>query len=312
MHVPFPRKCFFGYSYHRISQPEVRGPISSVRRPEMHGEFCCDPLVGSVAGLYGHAVVRRRRMVLGVADQSDLRARMRLGAAGALQRVGGTRRVSGVSLVALICAAALAPVVAAGIAVGPVVLAGVGVVGSIGANVLTDVVTAAVDRLRRDGKEVSQASVEAELTVRLEEALDGAGDPAVALREAVAALLRGVDAVGAVVEAATARDRELLPAVVEGFAGLGEQFGEFAFVVDDVRRSVWEIEGALRQQQAVLRVEQERAREHDLTLLRVLEAVERGRAAGSERAKGGEDPVWAGCPYLGLVPFEERHAQVFL
>jgi WD domain, G-beta repeat len=211
------------------------------------------------------------------------------------------------------CAAALAPVVAAGVAVGPVVLAGVGVVGSVGANVLTDVVMGVVDRLRGDGAETSQAAVEAELAARLEEALEGAGESAQALREAVAALLRGVDAVGAVVEAAAARDRELLPVVVEGFAGLGERFGEFAFVIDDVRRAVWEIEGSLRQQQAVSRVEQERAREHGLTLLRVLEAVERGgvNAAGPEGVVGRGDPVWSGCPYVGLVPFEERDARVF-
>src|SRR5215472_7726333 len=76
-----------------------------------------------------------------VGDESDLRERMRLGMAGAIRRLGGAQRVTGTSLVALLCASALAPVVAAGVVVGPVLLAGVGVVGAVGAGALTEVVT---------------------------------------------------------------------------------------------------------------------------------------------------------------------------
>ena len=75
-------------------------------------------------------------------------------------------------------------------------MAGVGVAGSLGANLLADAVKEAVDRLRRDGKEVSQASVEAELAVELEKALEGEAESAAALREASAAVLRWVDVVG--------------------------------------------------------------------------------------------------------------------
>jgi hypothetical protein len=140
-----------------------------------------------------------------VGDESDLRERMRLGMADAIRQLGGPRRVTGTSLVALLCASALAPVVAAGVMVGPVLLAGVGVVGAVGAGVLTEVVTGAVDRLRRDGKEISQASVEDELARNLKEALESNADSASALRGAVAALLRGVDAIAAVNKAGAAR-----------------------------------------------------------------------------------------------------------
>ena len=104
--------------------------------------------------------------------------------------------------------------------------------------------------LRRDGEAISQASVEKELAKRLEEVLVAKGQSASALREAIAAVLRSVDAVGDAVEAAAVRYENLLQAMVEGFAGLGEQFGEFTFVIDDVQRAVWKIEGSLRQQQA--------------------------------------------------------------
>ena len=75
-----------------------------------------------------------------MADGSDLRAWMRQGVRDVLHRVDGSRQISGSSLIALMCAAALAPVVAAGVAAGPVIVAAVGVAGSVGANILTDVV----------------------------------------------------------------------------------------------------------------------------------------------------------------------------
>lgn len=61
--------------------------------------------------------------------ESDPRERMRDGLKQALRRAGETRRASGMSLVAMLCAAALAPVVAAEMAAGPVLLASVGVAG---------------------------------------------------------------------------------------------------------------------------------------------------------------------------------------
>jgi hypothetical protein len=214
--------------------------------------------------------------------------------------------------VALLCASALAPVVAAGVVVGPVLLAGVGVVGAVGAGALTDVITGVVDRLRRDGKEVSQASVENELALELEEALASQGDSASALREAVAALLRGVDAIAAVKEASAARDQNLMLAVAEGFAGLDERFSEFTPVIEDVRRALWDLQESARQQEADRRVERERAREDSLTLLQVREMLQHwGTSASAPANMGAKDPIWSGCPYLGLMPFEERDARVF-
>ena len=42
----------------------------------------------------------------------------------------------------------------------------------------------------------------------------------------------------------------------------------------------------------------------------VLDAL-RGEAAASEGLAPGRGPAWPGCPYLGLVPFQERDARVF-
>ena len=43
----------------------------------------------------------------------------------------------------------------------------------------------------------------------------------------------------------------------------------------------------------------------------VLAAVRGEAGAASEGPAAGESLVWSGCPYLGLVPFEERDARVF-
>jgi WD40 repeat protein len=242
-------------------------------------------------------------------DELDLRARMRLAVAAALQRAATARHSVGVSLEALLCGAALAPLVAAGAAGDPLMVAGVGVAGSVGANMLTDVVKGAVDRLRDSGREPSQESVEAEVAVRLDKALmarDGSS-----LREAVAAILRAADVAGAIVEVA-GREQNLLAVVRKGFAGLGEQFGEFVPLVDDVRRSVWQMEERALEDYAIRRAQLEQGREQRMLLSQVLEAIEdAGRVPAAASGEAAGVRLWPGNPYPGLMPFEERNARMF-
>ena len=40
-------------------------------------------------------------------------------------------------------------------------------------------------------------------------------------------------------------------------------------------------------------------------------AAMRGEARPGEGSASGGDPLWPGCPYLGLVPFEEQDARLF-
>ena len=217
--------------------------------------------------------------------------------------------MSGDSLIALLCAAALAPVLAAGTA--PLaVMAAVGLVGSVGANVLTDVVTQAVDRLRQNGEADLESSLQEEIRTLLEEAL-GTGSPASELREATAQLLRRTGAVTALIEDLKESNQQLLPVVVDGFVGLGEQFEEFAFAADDMRQALREIEESLREQRAEFRVEQERARQDSLTLLAGLQAMRRADMPLSADQPGAMDPLWHGCPYVGLAPFSERDTRIF-
>jgi hypothetical protein len=247
-------------------------------------------------------------------EDADLRARMRMGIKNALRRHGHARRVSGTSLAALMCASALAPVIAAGSAIDPTFLAGVGVVGAVGAGVLTEVVNDVIDHLRESGEEVSENSIEERLSTRLEQVLENQDESAPALRKAVAALLHEMDAVAVMLAAAADLDQELLRLIGEGFAGLGEQFTEFSFAVNDEREALWQIEEELRLEQASRRAEQERDRETSLILLRLLEAVEKKPIVNEVDFRDmtvGFDPVWRECPYLGLMSFEEWHAKIF-
>ena len=247
-----------------------------------------------------------------VGEEADLRARMRTGIKSALRRHGKAGRVSGTSLAALMCASALAPVIAAGAT--PTLLAGAGVVGAVGAGTLTELANDIIHRLREGGEEVSADSIEVGLALRLEEALQERGESASALREEVAALLHELDAVAVMLAEAADLDQDLLQLVGEGFAGLGEQFSEFAFAVNDERQALWRIEEELRLEQASRRADQERARETSLTLLRLLEIVEKKPLSHQTEF---HDPsidfnsVWGECPYLGLMPFEERNENVF-
>jgi transcriptional regulator with XRE-family HTH domain len=43
----------------------------------------------------------------------------------------------------------------------------------------------------------------------------------------------------------------------------------------------------------------------------VLAAMRGEASSGAEASAPGGDPLWAGCPYLGLVPFEEKDARLF-
>nr|BFE72973.1 hypothetical protein GCM10020092_062740 [Actinoplanes digitatis] len=82
------------------------------------------------------------------------------------------RGISAPALIGLLSASALAPVIAAAAGTGAVITAGVAAVGSVGANVLTGVVTDAVARLRPDDGQAppSAAQVQQAVAERIEAA----------------------------------------------------------------------------------------------------------------------------------------------
>ncbi len=241
----------------------------------------------------------------GDSPDREIRERMRAAVRRAVGRIGGVRHASGMSLVALLAAGALAPVVGAGVALGPVALAAMGVAGSVGAEILADVVNRALGAFSGDDRTEppTEEEIVRELAIRLEAALDGADASGAALRETVSTLLRELGATQVVLEQLAGSSERTRMAIAEGLAGLGDRFDEFAFLGEDIRRATWTIDASLREHRAEFRAESERLREQSRVLAQIRDQL-RGE---SREAPDG----WAGCPYLGLVPFTQREARVF-
>jgi hypothetical protein len=242
-------------------------------------------------------------------------ARMRVAVADAVRRSGaGLRSISGPSLVGVLCAAAVTPVVAAGVAAGPLLVAGAGVLGAVGANVLADVVQSAIRRIAGDDRGQPDAElVERAVAAEIEAAFGRRDAQAAALRADVARVLREIDAVGAALGAVEDTDRELQSALSDALVAVAAEFAEFEIVLADLRRGVWAIDERLRRQEAALRAGREQLSEQGVTLRLVLEKVSAVQARIPVSA--GDGPArhdrWPGCPYVGLAPFSERHASVF-
>ena len=178
-----------------------------------------------------------------VARGRMLRALRELGA-----RAGVVRRVSGLSLIAVLCASSVAPVALVGQTIGPAIAAWLATAGSIGSNVLADVIISVVSqRSQEDNGE--PADLERAVASELEARMAGAGSEAAALRDAVARVLRERGAQQVLLETLTEGDMELQIALAESVALLGGHFDEFAGLLDGVRDGVRDLQRATVMQQ---------------------------------------------------------------
>jgi len=245
------------------------------------------------------------------AEQS---ARMRAGIRrGVLSRVGGgLRRVSPPALLAVLCASAFGPVVAAAVGAGSVVVAGIVVFGSVGAQMLSDVIASQIDRWRAGGGKPTQAEFERALAERIERHLSEGGPDAGVLRADIAAVLRHVDAAGAALEAAVhSGDEGLQRLLTTELAELSGRFGEFGFVLEQVRRSAGEIQEILRQQNAESRADRDRAREQGVQLRLIRELLTVISSSGGVGPPPAGPAGAGGTPYRGLLPFHEDDQEFF-
>ncbi|MFC6086221.1 nSTAND1 domain-containing NTPase [Sphaerisporangium aureirubrum] len=228
--------------------------------------------------------------------------------AGIRARVaGGFWKMSPYAVLAVLCASALGPVVAAG--AGGAAVAGLGLAAGVGTNLLSEMVGRSVEAMRRRGREPSGPEVESELAGRLTAALEGVD--AAGLRAEIAAVLREIGAAGVALEAAVeSGDQAIQRQITSAFAELGEELDEFRFLITGVGEKAAEIQEILHRQDAERRFDRDRMREQSmqLTLIREDLAVI-GRRRRGERA--GPRAVREGCPYRGLLPFQEDHAEVF-
>ncbi|KAB2348460.1 nSTAND1 domain-containing NTPase [Actinomadura rudentiformis] len=215
------------------------------------------------------------------------------------------------ALLAVLSAAAFAPLLVSGLGVSALVSAGVGAATAVGGNVLTDVVRGAVDSLR--GREPTREEAQEELERRFREVLAAGDATAERLRAELAGVLRELGLVGTAIEAAVqSGDRELQVALEEGLAGLGTEFAEFSFVLTDLASQLMRIREGIDQQRAELQTAvglQYRQATDTRLLLDRLALIERRIPAGD----ASDGARWrGGSPYKGLATYSEADADVFV
>ncbi|MET8146465.1 hypothetical protein ABZU32_39665 [Sphaerisporangium sp. NPDC005288] len=260
---------------------------------------------------------------------------------------GWVRQVAGLSargvawatpraLLAGLCASALVPLALA--EPGPAVaLAGLNIAGSLGANVLSDLISSALAAARTGTRTGPRATglpagavveangqeaaaelacdverVERELAAGLERILQAGDARAEALAQALAGVLAEVEVSRVVLsEAVACGDERLLAELVAGFAALGEQMAVFAPLLGRLDASVGQIVRMLYRQDAV-------QRRQIALLLRMGHQL--GELSGRlppggalpQAGQGVVGRVWTqGCPYQGLAPFGAAQAGVF-
>ena len=220
------------------------------------------------------------------------------------------RTASAPALIGILAVSALTPLAIA--PAGGMVAASIAVLGSVGANVLTDVVTAAVAKLRPDevGAPQAVAAVRQAFLDRVEAAFASSNATDQQVRDEVIALFATYDIAGTALEAAAGLDdAELLPRMVGAFADLTATVTGFGSVLVNTRLDVHALHEELRREIARQSADRERSRQTGADLRRLLDAV---RALRIPQPRTADVPArWDGSPFLGLMPFEEEHSAVF-
>ena len=244
------------------------------------------------------------------------------------------RDVGTATVLPSLCAAAFGPALADGSAPAADGLApaadgaGMGVLSSVGAAALADLLDDAARRAwsaHGPGDPASRShhpdlnpitrSLEREIGVSVSKVLAAHDQHADDLRSDIAMVMREIDAGGTVFRAAIeAGNEEFEREVVAAFEALGAEFGDMAFMLADLARAAGEIQDSLSGQDAELRAASEKVgrQSADVRMIREeLSVIEqRTRQWLPEPAPPG--PQWTGgCPYRGLLPYERVHEAVF-
>ena len=229
------------------------------------------------------------------------------------------RGISAPAVLPMLCAAAFGPALAD--AGGPAPgLARMGVLDSVGADVLALLLEGACSRAHSasaDAPDLTR-SLEAEISCSVREVLDAGGPGAGELRSDIAMVMREIDAGGTAFRAAIeAGDEDLEREVLAALESLGAEFGDMAFMLSDLARAAGEIQDSLGGQDVELRAARERAvrQSADVRMIREELAVIEQRAdewQPEPAEPSAPGPRWdGGCPYRGLLPYDQAHAAVF-
>jgi len=227
----------------------------------------------------------------------------------------GLRSASPLVLLSLLCASAFCPL----LMVTGVAGAGIGVLSSVGGGFLTQVISDALDRLRKNGQaRPSRDDLEKGIAQQIQRVLAAGDDRANALRSEIASVLKEINAGGTALRAAMEQSNERVRGDVIAAVGmLGSDFEELGFLIKDVAQAAEEIQKSLDVQGADVRtiIEQNARQSTEIRLVREDLAVIAGQARSAVLGGTGQDGGavrWVrGCPYRGLLPFDESDAEVF-
>jgi len=221
------------------------------------------------------------------------------------------RGIGAPAVLPLLCAAAFGP------AVADTGLARMGVLVSVGADVLAPLLQEASSRARSASQDAPDLirNLEAEISRAVAEVLAAGGEHAAGLRSDIAMVMREIDAGGSMFRAAIeAGDEEIEREVLAALESLGAEFGDMAFMLSDLARAAGEIQDSLSGQDAELRAAGGRAirQSADVRMIREELAVIEQRVARWQAEPSAPGPGWdGGCPYRGLLPYDQAHAAVF-
>ena len=238
------------------------------------------------------------------------------------------RDIDAPAVLPLLCAAAFGPALADGVTQAG--RARMGVLSSVGADVLARLLDEAAERAQpahASGEPVSwnpQPGIsKPDITRNLEREIDRGVGEALAtrdkhaddLRSDIAMVMREIDAGGTVFRAAIeAGDEKLEREVLAAFEALSAAYGDMAFMLADLARAAGEIQDSLGGQGGELRAASEQVgrQSADVRMIREELAVIEQRTSQWLPEAADPGPRWAGgCPYRGLLPYDQAHAAVF-
>jgi WD40 repeat protein len=222
----------------------------------------------------------------------------------AVEAGGDLRQIPPAVLLALLCASAFT-------AVAAMEAPNLGPLSS--RVVLGDLISAAIDGVRARGQGRPH-DLEREIYWRIERALAAQDQRAAALRAEIAGLLAETDALRSALSAAieTGNDR-LRNDVISAIDTLSSRYPEMTGLLLAGDQEAAQIQRRLDEQGAEFRALSETIRRQsaDVRIAREDLASIRNRQAHAAANVGYRQRWDSGCPYRGLLPFDQQHAEVF-
>jgi WD40 repeat protein len=203
---------------------------------------------------------------------------------------------------------------------GAAAVATIGVLSSVGARALGELLAGALERARSayPPGDLSRRDLQREIARSMKEVLSAADMRAAEVRSDLAMVLREIDAGGTLFRAAIeAGDEDLQHEVLAAVEAVSSEFGEMEFLLADLSHAAQEIQDSLSSQGTELRAASERVgrQSADVRMAREELAIIEQRTRQWLPGSGGQEPSaprWAdGCPYRGLLPYGQAHAAVF-